>query len=114
MRSQLPPPEQPGGLACKSLQLEAVAVQIALPGLTPASACTPRPCSRSYEGRCSLPSNFDATYCNALGQAAGALVATGQTGVMASVANLQAPAHDWSVGGTPLLSMMHMERRAGR
>ena len=42
-----------------------------------------------YEGRCSLPSNFDATYCNALGQAAGALVATKQTGVMATVAGEQ-------------------------
>jgi len=37
-----------------------------------------------YEGRCSLPSNFDATYCNALGQAAGALVASGRTGLMAT------------------------------
>ncbi|KAI7839309.1 hypothetical protein COHA_007007 [Chlorella ohadii] len=67
-----------------------------------------------YEGRCSLPSNFDATYCNALGQAAGALVATKQTGVMATVAELQLPATQWTVGGTPLLSMMHLERRAGR
>ncbi len=41
----------------------------------------------SYEGRCSLPSNFDATYCNALGQAAGALVASGQTGLMATVSS---------------------------
>ena len=67
-----------------------------------------------YEGRCSLPSNFDATYCNALGQAAGALVASGRTGLMATVGNLAAPANKWTVGGTPLLSMMHLERRAGR
>ncbi|KAL4443799.1 hypothetical protein ABPG75_011536 [Micractinium tetrahymenae] len=67
-----------------------------------------------YEGRCSLPSNFDATYCNALGQAAGALVAAGQTGLMATVSNLAAPATKWTVGGTPLLSMMHLERRSGR
>jgi hypothetical protein len=28
-------------------------------------------------------------------------------------ADLQAPARKWTVGGTPLLSMMHLERRAG-
>ncbi|KAL4442020.1 hypothetical protein ABPG77_011281 [Micractinium sp. CCAP 211/92] len=67
-----------------------------------------------YEGRCSLPSNFDATYCNALGQAAGALTSAGQTGIMATLSNLSAPASKWAVGGTPLLSMMHMERRSGR
>ncbi|KAL4443800.1 hypothetical protein ABPG75_011537 [Micractinium tetrahymenae] len=67
-----------------------------------------------YEGRCSLPSNFDATYCNALGQAAAALVAAGQTGLMATVSNLQHAASEWTVGGTPLLAMMHLERRSGR
>ncbi|KAL4442021.1 hypothetical protein ABPG77_011282 [Micractinium sp. CCAP 211/92] len=67
-----------------------------------------------YEGRCSLPSIFDATYCNALGHAAGALVAAGQTGLMATVSNLQCPPSDWAVGGTPLLAMMHLERRLGR
>ena len=29
-------------------------------------------------------------------------------------ADLAAPASKWTVGGTPLLSMMHLERRAGR
>ena len=47
-----------------------------------------------YEGRCSLPSNFDATYCNALGQAAGALVASSQTGLMATVSG-EAAAPGW-------------------
>ena len=46
---------------------------------------------RSYEGRCSLPSNFDATYCNALGQAAGALLAAGRTGLMATISS------EWAV-----------------
>jgi 6-phosphofructokinase len=50
------------------------------------SSCFPLPPTLcSYEGRCSLPSNFDATYCNALGHAASSLVAAGQTGVMATV-----------------------------
>ena len=29
-------------------------------------------------------------------------------------ADLQQPANKWTVGGTPLLSMMHLERRSGR
>lgn len=58
------------------------------PVLAPSAAlCLPLHCRpHSYEGRCSLPSNFDAAYTNALGQAAGALVATCQTGLMATVA----------------------------
>ncbi len=52
-----------------------------------APACCPTPPPRSYEGRCSLPSNFDATYCNALGQAAGALTSAGQTGIMATLSS---------------------------
>lgn len=39
----------------------------------------------SYEGRCGLPTNFDATYCYALGYAAGALLHSGRTGLIASV-----------------------------
>ena len=31
-----------------------------------------------------------------------------------TVGNLAAPANKWTVGGTPLLSMMHLERRSGR
>ena len=38
-----------------------------------------------YEGRCGLPSNFDATYCNALGYAAGVLLHSGKTGLISSV-----------------------------
>eukprot|EP00884_Botryococcus_braunii_P012505 jgi/Botrbrau1/21255/Bobra.39_2s0048.1 len=75
-------------------------------------ACVPH--YFGYEGRCSLPTNFDATYCAALGYAAGALVALGQSGLMATVGNFERPTVDWSVGGTPLISMMCMERRRGK
>jgi len=39
----------------------------------------------SYEGRCGLPTNFDATYCYALGYGAGALLRSGKTGLISSV-----------------------------
>lgn len=67
-----------------------------------------------YEGRCGLPSNFDATYCYALGYAAGALLQSGKTGLISSVANLAAPVDEWTVGGTALTSLMDVERRHGK
>lgn len=66
-----------------------------------------------YEGRCALPTNFDASYCYALGAAAAALAGAGRTGYMATVAELQRPASRWRVGGTPLVSLMGLERRQG-
>lgn len=65
-------------------------------------------------GRCSLPSNFDTTYCYALGQAAGALARAGRTGLMATISDLNRTVCEWGVGGTPLVSLMHLERRAGK
>lgn len=38
-----------------------------------------------YEGRCGLPTNFDATYCYALGYGAGVLLNSGKTGLISSV-----------------------------
>ncbi|XAR53816.1 Diphosphate--fructose-6-phosphate 1-phosphotransferase [Bertholletia excelsa] len=67
-----------------------------------------------YEGRCGLPSNFDATYCYALGYAAGVLLHSGKTGLISSVANLAAPVEEWTVGGTALTSLMDVERRHGK
>nr|GLL23956.1 pyrophosphate--fructose 6-phosphate 1-phosphotransferase subunit beta [Ipomoea trifida] len=67
-----------------------------------------------YEGRCGLPSNFDATYCYALGYGAGALLQSGKTGLISSVGNLAAPVSDWTVGGTALTSLMDVERRHGK
>ncbi|XP_058220380.1 pyrophosphate--fructose 6-phosphate 1-phosphotransferase subunit beta-like [Rhododendron vialii] len=67
-----------------------------------------------YEGRCGLPSNFDANYCYALGYAAGALLHSGKTGLISSVGNLGAPVEEWTVGGTPLTSLMDVERRHGK
>lgn len=67
-----------------------------------------------YEGRCGLPTNFDATYCYALGYGAGALLHSGKTGLISSVGNLAAPVEEWTVGGTALTSLMDVERRHGK
>ncbi|XP_028755287.1 pyrophosphate--fructose 6-phosphate 1-phosphotransferase subunit beta [Neltuma alba] len=67
-----------------------------------------------YEGRCGLPTNFDAMYCYALGYGAGALLHSGKTGLISSVANLSAPVQEWTVGGTALTSLMDVERRHGK
>ncbi|KAK9924486.1 hypothetical protein M0R45_032852 [Rubus argutus] len=67
-----------------------------------------------YEGRCGLPTNFDANYCYALGYGAGALLHSGKTGLISSVGNLGAPVEEWTVGGTALTSLMDVERRHGK
>ncbi|KAI3989315.1 hypothetical protein MKX01_026898 [Papaver californicum] len=67
-----------------------------------------------YEGRCGLPTNFDSTYCYALGYAAGALLHAGKTGLISSVGNLSAPVEEWTVGGTALTALMDVERRHGK
>ena len=67
-----------------------------------------------YEGRCAVPSNFDADYCYSLGQTAVQLLAAGKTGYMAIVRNVTRPAAQWIAGGVPITMMMNMERRNGR
>ncbi|XP_024982560.1 pyrophosphate--fructose 6-phosphate 1-phosphotransferase subunit beta-like isoform X2 [Cynara cardunculus var. scolymus] len=67
-----------------------------------------------YEGRCGLPSNFDSSYCYALGYGAGALLESGKSGLISSVGNLAAPVEEWTVAGTALTSLMDVERRHGK
>ncbi|MDR1695891.1 MAG: diphosphate--fructose-6-phosphate 1-phosphotransferase [Endomicrobium sp.] len=67
-----------------------------------------------YEGRCGIPSNFDANYCYALGYNAAALVLNGLTGYLSSVKNLTKPPKQWVCGGIPLTMMMNMEKRHGK
>lgn len=66
-----------------------------------------------YEGRCAIPSNFDADYCYTLGYTASLLISEGKTGYMASVKNLTKPADEWLPGGAPITMMMNMEKRHG-
>ena len=67
-----------------------------------------------YEGRCAIPSNFDADYTYSLGYTASVLISEGKTGYMASVRNLTSPADEWIAGGVPITMMMNMERRNGK
>ena len=67
-----------------------------------------------YEGRCSAPSNYDATYCYALGMSAAQLIAHGKTGYMAVVRNTTDAPENWKAGGVPITMMMNMERRNGK
>ncbi len=66
-----------------------------------------------YEGRCAVPSNFDADYCYSLGQTAAFLIADGKSGYMASVRNTTESSDQWIAGGVPITMMMNMERRNG-
>lgn len=67
-----------------------------------------------YEGRCAIPSNFDADYTYSLGYTSSILISEGKTGYMASVRNLTASANEWIAGGVPITMMMNMERRHGK
>lgn len=67
-----------------------------------------------YEGRCSMPSNFDAAYCYALGRTAIALLTAGCTGYMATIKNLVHPPTEWVPYGIPLASMLTIEDRNGK
>jgi pyrophosphate--fructose-6-phosphate 1-phosphotransferase len=66
-----------------------------------------------YEGRCAVPSNFDADYCYSLGKTAAFLIADGKTGYMASIRNTTEPSDQWIACGVPITMMMNLERRSG-
>ena len=67
-----------------------------------------------YEGRCAMPSNFDADYCYSIGVNATHLIAAGKTGYMSLVRNLTKPASECLAGGVPITMMMNMEKRNGK
>lgn len=64
-----------------------------------------------YEGRCALPSNFDALYCYALGYTAGLLLENKATGYISCIKNLSKPVAEWIPCARHLLSMMVTEER---
>lgn len=75
-------------------------------------SCQPIFCG--YEGRSSLPSNFDANYCYNLGRLAALLVARKRSGFMVSFGKLAKPVDSWEPRVTPLVSMLTIEERDGK
>jgi len=67
-----------------------------------------------YEGRCAIPSDFDANYCYCLGTGAALLLRFGVSGYMTFVSNLHLPVENWHIGGVPLTSLMGIEMRKGK
>ncbi len=68
-----------------------------------------------YEGRCALPSNFDAQYCYSLGLNAAVLIREGVTGYMSCTKNLtDKNPTNWVAAGCPLPTMMGIELRHGK
>ena len=67
-----------------------------------------------YEGRCALPTNFDSSYCYALGLNAAVLIRSGINGYMSCIKNLvDKNPTNWVAAGCPLPTMMGLERRKG-
>lgn len=67
-----------------------------------------------YEGRSALPSNFDATYCYALGHAAALFVDGGVTGYICCARGLGDSVENWEIGARNLVTMMAIENRNGK
>ncbi len=67
-----------------------------------------------YEGRAALPTNFDATYCYALGHVAALLIREGHTGYMSAISHLSKPPSEWDISAIPITSLMNLETRKGK
>ncbi|KAL8453308.1 hypothetical protein Emed_000942 [Eimeria media] len=69
-----------------------------------------------YEGRSGFPSDFDASYCYALGHVAGALVQNQGTSCMAVLKGMSCSNNisTWQPAGIPLTRMMNLENRKGK
>ena len=67
-----------------------------------------------YEGRACFPSNFDATYCYALGRFAALAIRDHLTGVICTIQNLAKKVEEWRFKAVPIVRMMHLEMRKGK
>jgi pyrophosphate--fructose-6-phosphate 1-phosphotransferase len=67
-----------------------------------------------YDGRGSIPTEFDCVYTYNLGWTVFSLIANGATGQMAAIRNLEKKFTDWEPVGLPIAPLMHLEERNGR
>lgn len=67
-----------------------------------------------YDGRGSIPTEFDCVYTYNLGWTVFSLIANGATGQMAAIRNLEKKFSDWEPVGLPIAPLMHLEERNGK
>ncbi|MBS0625370.1 MAG: diphosphate--fructose-6-phosphate 1-phosphotransferase [Verrucomicrobia bacterium] len=67
-----------------------------------------------YEGRSCLPSNFDASYCYALGLFTALCIRDGLTGVISSIQKLKGAIEQWHLKAVPIVDLIHFEIRKGK
>ena len=67
-----------------------------------------------YDGRGSIPTEFDCVYTYNLGWTVFSLIANGATGQMAAIRNLEKKFADWEPIGVPIAPLMHLEERNGK
>jgi 6-phosphofructokinase len=67
-----------------------------------------------YEGRCSFPSVFDATYCYNLGLNAALLISNKKSGVMTTIKNLAKDVSEWKPAHIDLEGSLVEEERVGK
>jgi len=67
-----------------------------------------------YDGRGSDPTRFDCIYTYNLGLTVFSLIASGATGQMAAIKNLEMDFSNWEPIGIPIASLMHLEERKGK
>ncbi len=67
-----------------------------------------------YDGRGNDPTRFDCIYTYNLGLTAFSLIASGATGQMTAIRNLERGFPEWEPIGIPIAPLMHLEDRKGR
>ena len=74
----------------------------------------PQPLFCGYEGRSGFPTNFDCTYCYALGHVAALLIQHGLTGYLCSFHRTIQPVEQWEPMGVPIVKMLDFEMRKNK